>query len=159
MPHRPVVAPGAAPAFAHALTEDADAGGDPRSRSTGKAERDANRKRDEHPGRAVRPTGSDKPDGKHCGARPDRARDETEGRALDRRKKEQASPGRPTGSQQGEVASVALGCAERGEVRERQRDQRTGHGEHDVQRFCVERIADRRVETVGKVVDELGPAR
>ena len=57
-------------------------------------------------------------------------------------------------TKKGEVAAVALGGAEGGEIGEAERDERAGDGEHDVERLGVERVAGGAVEAVGEVVDE-----
>ena len=66
----------------------------------------------------------------------------------------QVAAARAARAQQREVAAVALDRAERGQVGEAERDERAGHGEHDVERLRVERVAGGAVEAVGEVVDE-----
>ena len=84
----------------------------------------------------------------------ERAGGEAERDALERRERDQVAAAGAARAEQREVAAVALGRAERGEVGEPERDERAGHGEHDVERLGVERVAGRGVQAVGEVVDE-----
>ena len=60
--------------------------------------------------------------------------------------------------QEHQVAAVAFGRPERGEVREPERHERAWNGEHDVERLRVERVARGRCQAVRQVVDEAHPA-
>ena len=69
-----------------------------------------------------------------------------------------ASSSRPLAPRARSSASswaVALDRAERGEVGQREPDQRAGEREHDVQGLRVERVAGGGVQLVGEIVDEL----
>ena len=77
---------------------------------------------------------------------PERAGEQAEQQALDAREEEQVAPAGAARAQQREVAAVALDRSERGEVREPERDERAGHGEHDVERLRVQRVAGRAGE-------------
>ena len=72
---------------------------------------------------------------------------------------EQIAAARAARAQQRQAPPVALDRAEGRQVREAERDERTGNGEHDVERLGVERVAGCRVEVVGEVVDEDDLAR
>ena len=80
--------------------------------------------------------------------------DEAEGEALDAARARRSAGGAAR-TQQGELAPVAFGGAERGEVGEPERDEGAGDGEHDVERLRVQRVAGGGGEAVGEVVDEL----
>ena len=85
----------------------------------------------------------------------DRSRHEPEDDALDPGQHEQVSPGGAAGAEQRQVAPIAFRGSEGGEVGKEQRDERSGNGEHDVERLRVERVAGRCREAVREVVDEL----
>ena len=84
----------------------------------------------------------------------ERAGRDAEQEALQPREPDEVAAARATRAQEREVATVPLRRAERSEVREAERDERTRNREHDVQRLRVERVAGGGVEVVGEVVNE-----
>ena len=69
--------------------------------------------------------------------------------------REQVASSRAAGPQQRQLLRVPLDRPERGQVGEREPDQRARKREHDVQRVGIERVAGGGVQRVGQVVDEL----
>src|SRR5581483_4074068 len=154
LPERGTRAADTAPALADTAAE----GGETRSYACGGrargGDREAEAERGEHTNGADAAAHAGEADGAERDGRAERACKQAELEALDARERQQVAPTGAARTQQRKRPPVALRRPQRGEVREPERDERPGHGEHDVERLGIERVAGRCAQVVAQVVDE-----
>src|SRR5262249_8185723 len=156
---RPCLAPNASPRLADGAEQRADAG--PESRGERAAERQADaeaqdRSRPSRPDPAARSRETKTQEGS---TKPERSAEEGECTAFHGGQPEKRPSRRATRTEQRERTPVALGCAESSEIDKAEGDEGARHGQHDVERLRVERVARGGGQAVGEVVDELHLAR
>ena len=149
LPQRLAGALHAAARVDHGAAEGGKPGADPRRRGAEERQRDADRERHERARRPDRAGVADEVahrEQRRTGS--ERAGQEADHGALGSGQLQQVAPRGTARAKQPEVAAVAFHRPERGEVRERQRDERPGDGEHHVERLGVERVARRPAQVV-----------
>src|SRR5207245_11043477 len=134
LPQRPPLTNGGKATLRDGCAQGGVTCGEPCRGGSGARDEHADRGRDESARKGeMRAAADQEGDREERSPRPEEARNHADREALDDGQLQEVSPARSACPDQGEIATLALDRAERGEVRESERDQRARDGQHAVE--------------------------